>query len=86
MLTHVCDSARVSARNRCCCSHRFAVSVCSCSSVRAKQMLLQELLRESNPSMFQKAEEDELRKRKEKELAEEAKKKQVRGRARLRGV
>mmetsp|Transcript_1839 Transcript_1839/g.4099 ORF Transcript_1839/g.4099 Transcript_1839/m.4099 type:complete len:571 (+) Transcript_1839:111-1823(+) len=40
------------------------------------QMLLQELLRESNPSMFQKAEEDELRKRKEKELAEEAKKKQ----------
>eukprot|EP00961_Rhodomonas_salina_P281198 3799429-Rhodomonas_salina.5 len=49
-------------------------------------MLLQELLRESNPSMFQKAEEDELRKRKEKELAEEAKKKQVRGRARLRAV
>ena len=41
------------------------------------QMLLQELLRESNPDIFRKAEENELQKRKAKEAAEEAKKKQV---------
>jgi len=37
------------------------------------QLLLQELLRESNPNIFKKAEEDEIRRRKEKEAAEEAK-------------